>query len=103
MIRTFGAVTLATLWLAACSPAADDASAPAGGQGGALNLYTSRHYDADLALYEAFTAETGIKVNRIEGNPDQLIARMQAEGPGSPADVFLAADAGALWRGCSSR
>ncbi|HMP62412.1 MAG TPA: extracellular solute-binding protein [Phenylobacterium sp.] len=98
MIRTFGAVTLATLWLAAYSPAADDASAPAGGQGGELNLYTSRHYDADLALYEAFTAETGIKVNRIEGNPDQLIARMQAEGPGSPADVFLAADAGALWR-----
>ena len=97
MIRTFGAVTLATLLLAACSPAEPEATDAAAG-GGELNLYTSRHYDADLALYDAFTAKTGVKVNRIEGNPDQLVARMQAEGAASPADVFLAADAGALWR-----
>lgn len=63
-----------------------------------VNLYTARHYDADLALYERFTEETGIRVNRIEGNADQLIARMQSEGANSPADVFVAADAGALWR-----
>ena len=97
MIRTFGAVTLATLLLAACSPAEPEAT-DAAAAGGELNLYTSRHYDADLALYDAFTAKTGVKVNRIEGNPDQLVARMQAEGAASPADVFLAADAGALWR-----
>lgn len=65
---------------------------------GEVNLYTARHYDADLALYERFTEETGIRVNRIEGNADQLIARMQSEGANSPADVFVAADAGALWR-----
>lgn len=97
MIRTFGAVTLATLLLAACSPAEPEGT-DAAAAGGELNLYTSRHYDADLALYDAFTAKTGVKVNRIEGNPDQLVARMQAEGAASPADVFLAADAGALWR-----
>ncbi|MBA3999840.1 extracellular solute-binding protein [Brevundimonas sp.] len=65
---------------------------------GEVNLYTARHYDADLALYERFTEETGIRVNRIEGNADQLIARMESEGANSPADVFVAADAGALWR-----
>ena len=65
---------------------------------GEVNLYTARHYDADLALYERFTEETGIRVNRIEGNADQLIARMQSEGANSPADVFVTADAGALWR-----
>ena len=65
---------------------------------GEVNLYTARHYDADLALYERFTEETGIRVNRIEGNADQLIARMQSEGANSPADVFVSADAGALWR-----
>jgi len=65
---------------------------------GEVNLYTARHYDADLALYERFTEETGIRVNRIEGNADQLIARMQSEGAHSPADVFVTADAGALWR-----
>jgi len=37
-------------------------------------------------------------VNRIEGNADQLIARMRTEGEASPADVFVTADAGALWR-----
>ncbi|MCA6300065.1 MAG: Fe(3+) ABC transporter substrate-binding protein, partial [Phenylobacterium sp.] len=27
-----------------------------------VNVYTARHYDSDLALYEQFTRETGIKV-----------------------------------------
>lgn len=64
----------------------------------AVNLYTARHYDSDLVLYERFTRETGITINRIEGDASQLIARMQSEGDKSPADVFIAADAGALWR-----
>lgn len=63
-----------------------------------VNLYTARHYDSDLPLYERFTKETGITINRIEGNADQLIARMKSEGANSPADVFITADAGALWR-----
>ena len=33
-----------------------------------VNVYTSRHYDSDDALYEEFTEETGIKVN-ITYNP----------------------------------
>jgi iron(III) transport system substrate-binding protein len=63
-----------------------------------VNVYTARHYDSDLALYDQFTRETGIKVNRIEGKADELVARLKAEGANSPADVFIAADAGALWR-----
>ncbi|NJO54072.1 MAG: extracellular solute-binding protein [Bacteroidales bacterium] len=63
-----------------------------------VNLYSARHYDSDIALYEQFTKDTGIKINRIEGNADQLIARLKSEGAGSPADVFITADAGALWR-----
>lgn len=65
---------------------------------GVINLYTARHYDADLKLYEAFTKATGIGVKRREMEPDQLIERMKAEGEYSPADVILMADAGALWR-----
>ncbi|WP_213684915.1 extracellular solute-binding protein [Roseicyclus sp.] len=57
-----------------------------------VNLYSSRHYDTDERLYSDFTAATGITVNRIEGNGDELIARMQAEGANSPADVFLTVD-----------
>ncbi|WP_337187033.1 extracellular solute-binding protein [Phenylobacterium sp.] len=97
MTRSIPLAAAALLALAACSPSnTEKAGAPT--DSGELNLYTARHYDADLALYERFTKETGIKVNRIEGNPDQLIARMTSEGASSPADVFLAADAGALWR-----
>ncbi|WP_246237298.1 extracellular solute-binding protein [Halovulum dunhuangense] len=72
-------------------------AAPAFAQG-EVNLYSSRHYDNDEALYEAFTEATGITVNRIEGEADELIARMTAEGANSPADVFLTVDAGRIWR-----
>jgi iron(III) transport system substrate-binding protein len=57
-----------------------------------LNLYSSRHYDTDERLYSDFTDLTGITINRIEGNADELIARMEAEGENSPADVFLTVD-----------
>jgi iron(III) transport system substrate-binding protein len=63
-----------------------------------LNVYSSRHYDTDVAMYERFTAETGIEVNLIEGDADQLIERIKAEGPNSPADVLISVDAGRLWR-----
>lgn len=59
---------------------------------GELNLYSSRHYDTDERLYSEFTEATGIKINRIEGKADELIARMQAEGDNSPVDVFLTVD-----------
>lgn len=59
---------------------------------GELNLYSSRHYDTDERLYSDFTDATGITINRIEGNADELIARMEAEGANSPVDVFLTVD-----------
>ena len=62
-----------------------------------VNIYSSRHYDTDERLYSDFTEATGITVNRIEGTPEELIARMQAEGANSPADIFLTVDAGRIW------
>ena len=59
---------------------------------GELNLYSSRHYDTDERLYSDFEDATGITINRIEGKADELIARMEAEGANSPADVFLTVD-----------
>lgn len=63
-----------------------------------LNLYSSRHYDTDQALYDGFTELTGVKVNLIEAEADELIERIKAEGRNSPADVLLTVDAGRLWR-----
>ncbi|MFY9210356.1 MAG: extracellular solute-binding protein [Aestuariivita sp.] len=80
------AATLATLM--ATSAAAE----------GVLNLYSSRHYDTDERLYSDFEELTGITINRIEGNADELLARMQAEGANSPADLLLTVDTSRLER-----
>ena len=65
---------------------------------GELNLYSSRHYDTDERLYSDFTEMTGITINRIEGNADELITRMVAEGANSPADILLTVDTSRLER-----
>lgn len=86
----------ATLAVTACSggEGADEAVA----DNGEVNIYSSRHYDTDLALYEDFTRATGIKVNRIEADADALIERIASEGEFSPADLLITVDAGRLWR-----
>ena len=63
-----------------------------------LNLYSSRHYSTDQALYDDFTRQTGIRINRIEAEADPLIERMRAEGANSPADLFISVDAGRIER-----
>lgn len=63
-----------------------------------LNIYSSRHYDTDEQLYNDFTQQTGIEINRVDGKDDALIARLEQEGALSPADLFITVDAGRLWR-----
>lgn len=86
MTRT---MTLTALLLATAAPAFAD---------GDLNLYSSRHYDTDERLYSDFEDATGITINRIEGNADELVARMQAEGRNSPADILVTVDTSRLER-----
>lgn len=71
---------------------------PALAQDSVLNLYSSRHYQTDEALYANFTKQTGIKINRIEASDDAIIERIRNEGAKSPADVLITVDAGRLWR-----
>ena len=61
-----------------------------------LNLYSSRHYQTDEALYTNFEKATGIKVNRIDGPEDPLIERLKSEGDKSPADLLVTVDMGRL-------
>lgn len=84
--------------LAACSETTPGGAGETPADAGEVNLYSSRHYDTDLALYEDFTRATGIKVNRIEADADALIERIEAEGEFSPADILITVDAGRLWR-----
>jgi iron(III) transport system substrate-binding protein len=83
---------------AVLAAAALSAVLPAVAQEKVLNLYSSRHYQTDDALYANFTTKTGIKINRIEANEDALLERLKNEGARSPADVLLTVDAGRLWR-----
>jgi iron(III) transport system substrate-binding protein len=82
---------LALLAAALCA-----AAAPAAAAEQELNVYSARHYQTDERLYSAFTSQTGIKVNRIEGKEDELLERIKGEGAHSPADVFITVDAARL-------
>ena len=61
-----------------------------------VNVFSARHYDSDVQLYEKFTAKTGIKVNIISGKDKALQKRITEEGADSKADLYITADAGRL-------
>ena len=61
-----------------------------------VNVFSSRHYDSDIQLYEKFTSETGIKVNVVSGKDKALQKRIKEEGINSKADLYITADAGRL-------
>jgi iron(III) transport system substrate-binding protein len=67
-------------------------------QGATLNLYSARHYNTDQALYGNFSDLTGVKINRIDAEPDPLVERLRSEGDKSPCDVFITTDAGRIER-----
>ena len=61
-----------------------------------VNIFSARHYDSDVQLYEKFTAKTGIKVNVVSGKDKALTKRIKEEGKDSKADLYITADAGRL-------
>lgn len=63
-----------------------------------ITLYSHRHYEADDALFDAFTQKTGIKVSVVKAGADELIERIKAEGSNTKADILITADAGRLVR-----
>lgn len=101
-MKALATIFAGALALAACSQAPESAST--GSDTAAeettrvVNVYSSRHYASDRAIYAAFTEETGIEVNLIEAGGDQLIERVRADGERSPADVLITVDAARLYR-----
>ena len=61
-----------------------------------VNIFSARHYDSDVQLYEKFTAKTGIKVNVVSGKDKALQKRIIEEGKDCVADLYITADAGRL-------
>jgi len=63
-----------------------------------LTIYTSRQPQLIEPIVEKFSLETGIKVNFLSGNAQELMERIDVEGDTSPADIFMTVDAGVLWQ-----
>jgi iron(III) transport system substrate-binding protein len=63
-----------------------------------VNIYSYRKEHLIKPQLDAFTKQTGIRVNLVTGKADALIQRILREGVNSPADVLLSADAGRLVR-----
>jgi len=74
----------ASLFLAASPALADE-----------VNVYTSRQPELIQPIFDAFTAENGVKVNVLYAEKG-LIERMKAEGKRSPADLYITADIGSV-------
>ncbi len=63
-----------------------------------VNLYSARIESLIKPLLDQFTEQTGIQVNLVTGNADELLQRLQSEGRNTPADMLLTTDAGRLHR-----
>ncbi|MCP4708035.1 MAG: iron ABC transporter substrate-binding protein, partial [Planctomycetes bacterium] len=77
------ALAIATFWGGMASAA------------GEVNLYSSRQPFLMDPLLDAFSAETGIKVNMVYLKKGML-ERLKSEGANSPADLILTTDIGSL-------
>lgn len=82
------AAVASALALLVAAPAAD--ASP-----GEVNLYSYRTPALMQPLLDAFTKETGIRVNVVYAEKG-LLERLRAEGANSPADLVLTADVGNL-------
>ena len=64
---------------------------------GSVTVYSSRKEHLIKPLFEAFTKDTGIKVDYLTGKGGALIERLKLEGTNTKADMFMTVDAGNLW------
>jgi iron(III) transport system substrate-binding protein len=60
-------------------------------------VYSARIEQLIKPMFDAFTKETGIQVKYTTDNEGALLARLEAEGKNTPADMLITVDAGNLW------
>lgn len=63
-----------------------------------LVVYSARNEQLIKPLFDAYTAETGVKITFVTAKEGPLLARLKAEGTNTPADLLITVDAGNLWK-----
>jgi iron(III) transport system substrate-binding protein len=63
-----------------------------------VTVYSARNEQLIKPLFDAFTQETGVDVRFVTDKEGALLARLQAEGANTPADLLVTVDAGNLWQ-----
>ena len=66
--------------------------------GQTVTIYSSRNEQLIKPLLDRYTEQTGVKVELVTDKDGPLMARLQAEGKNTPADMLLTVDAGNLWQ-----
>lgn len=89
--------TLLFLLFSSSSYSSASSKEDASTKGQKLVVYTHRNAQLIQPLFDEYQKQTGIKIEFLTGEPGALIQRLVAEGPGTPADIFISVDAGTLW------
>lgn len=102
-LKNLVGVGLITLLMMGCSPNSDEEKAEAEKTTAAQSeqsmlVYSARKEHLIKPLFDAFQKDTGIQVNFVTDEAQPLLARLEAESERSPADLFMAVDAGNLWQ-----
>jgi len=66
-------------------------------------VYSARIEEMIKPLFDAFTKDSGIGVKFITDKEGALLARLNAEGSHTPADMLITADAGNLWQAAQQK
>lgn len=71
---------------------------PAAAQSKPVTVYSARNEQLLKPLLDQFTRQTGTPVQLLTASEAALLARLNAEGASTPADVLITVDAGNLWQ-----
>ncbi|MFT6431371.1 MAG: iron(III) transport system substrate-binding protein [Halopseudomonas sp.] len=85
-IRSIAALSLALTTFASIAQAKE------------LVVYSARQDHLIQPVFDLYTEKTGVKINFITDKEAPLLARLQAEGKNTPADLLITVDAGNLWQ-----
>ncbi len=68
-----------------------------------LVVYSARNEQLIKPLFDAYTAETGVRIKFITDKEGPLMERLKAEGKNTRADMLITVDAGNLWQAAQER